>query len=137
MSDAKWNEQIQQYPIKSCGRLDMATYLPGDVEVGRVTSDRIRYVYFEDGTEVVCIGSLCDHVAYRASTHAELEAENAALHEEIDGRDVTLRGKIAENEALQQRVADIVSAWGRSDGGAGGVEDIDAAICAAKDATNE
>lgn len=71
MNDAErkqqWVESCKETPIRSCGRLDMHTYLPDEVTVGRVTSDRIRYVYFEDGTEVVVLGKYADQVAFRAA----------------------------------------------------------------------
>lgn len=47
----------------------MSTYLPEPVTVGRVTSDRVRYVYFEDGTEVIVLGLYADDVAFRAADY--------------------------------------------------------------------
>ena len=65
----KWREQMKDAPIKSCGRLDGATYLCSEVTVGRVESDVVRYVYFEDGREVICVGELADFVAFRAADY--------------------------------------------------------------------
>lgn len=72
----QWRGKMPDAPIKSCGRLDMATYMPDEVTVGRVTSDRVRYVYFEDGSECIVLGKLCDYVAFRA---ADYDARIAAL----------------------------------------------------------
>ena len=88
MGVQEWREQMREYPVKSCGRLDMATYMPDEVTVGRVTSDRVRYVYFEDGSEVICLGQLCDHVAFRAADYAATvaakDAEIARLREALE-----------------------------------------------------
>lgn len=75
----EWRAQLAEAPIKHCGRLDMATYMPDEVSVGRVTSDRVRYVYFEDGSEVICLGNFCDHVAFRAADYDSRDAEIARL----------------------------------------------------------
>lgn len=68
---SQWREAVAARPVKSCGRLDMHTYLPEPVTVGRVTSDRVRYVYFEDGTEVVVLGDYADDVAFHAADWKE------------------------------------------------------------------
>ncbi len=65
----KWRDHIEDAPIKSCGRLDLSTELLEAVTVGRVTSDRIRYVYFEDGEECVVLGEHCDFVAFKAADY--------------------------------------------------------------------
>ncbi len=73
----KWDQGIIDLPIKSCGRLDAHTYLPEPTTVGRVTSDRVRYVYFEDGTEVIVLGAYCDEVAYAATQYSrQIQQEN-------------------------------------------------------------
>jgi hypothetical protein len=62
-----------------CGRLDMNTWLTEEVEVGRVRSDVVRYVYFEDSKEVIVLGQRADEIAYAASKYHDLRAQNAAL----------------------------------------------------------
>ncbi len=71
----QWRKQMHDKPIKSCGRLDLCTYLPEPAKVGRVKSDCVRYVYFEDGSECVVLGDGCDFVAYRAADWAKRDAE--------------------------------------------------------------
>lgn len=79
----QWRAKMGNAPIQSCGRLDMRTWLPEPVRVGRVESDAIRYVYFEDGAEVVVLGDRADFVAFSAADHAALMAELSAKDEEL------------------------------------------------------
>lgn len=83
-----WRDSMEQHPIESCGELDVATHLTGKVTVGRVSSAIIRYVYFEDGSEVVCVGAFADFVAFRAADYdkriAELEDQLQDLNDELD-----------------------------------------------------
>ena len=83
-----WRKKVQDYPIKSCGRLDMSTYLPEEVTLGRVASDRVRYVYFEDGTECIVLGKYCDQVAFRAADWTP-----PAPKERLDGSSPWERGE--------------------------------------------
>jgi len=78
-ADRLWDEQCAAAPIRSCGRLDMSTYTPTEETLGRVASDRVRYVYFEDGSECIVLGTMCDHVAYRAARweHEKRRADEA------------------------------------------------------------
>lgn len=83
-----WRDSMEQHPIESCGELDVATTLTGKVTVGRVSSAIIRYVYFEDGSEVVCVGAFADFVAFQAADYhkriAELEDQLQDLNDELD-----------------------------------------------------
>lgn len=93
----QWRDAMPSQPIKSCGRLDMATYLPDPVTVGRMESDRIRYVYFADESECVVVGGLCDFVAFRAADYDKLAAQLAAVTAQ---RDELLRAAKAVQELL-------------------------------------
>lgn len=84
VQEQEWRDSIEKYPIKSCGRLDMQTSMPSEVTVGRVTSDRVRYVYFEDGSEVICLGKLCDYVAFKAADYTRVVAEKDARIAELE-----------------------------------------------------
>jgi hypothetical protein len=81
--NTKWREAMASQPIESCGRLDMETFLPDPVKVGRVESDRIRYVYFADKSECVVVGNLCDFVAFRAADYDSLKAQLAAANAQV------------------------------------------------------
>jgi hypothetical protein len=90
-----WREAIRKPPpIKHCGRLDLSTTLADPIIAGRVESDVIRYVYFTDGEEVICVGDLADHVAFRAADYdRRVEALQSRLKEALDrleGLGVTL-----------------------------------------------
>ena len=82
--NAKWRKQMASAPIKSCGRLDMSTSLPDEETLGRVTSDRVRYVYFEDGSECIVLGKFCDFVAFQAADHARLLSAYESVLRERD-----------------------------------------------------
>lgn len=84
----KWREQMKDAPIKSCGRLDGATYLCSAVTVGRVESDVVRYVYFEDGREVICVGELADFVAFRAADYFDAIEDAVAAERERIAREI-------------------------------------------------
>lgn len=88
---AQWRKDARDpdYAITSCGRLDLSTTLPGYIEAGRVYSDRVRYVYFEphpkskeEDRECIVVGTLCDHVAFRAADYDAMRerAERAEAH---------------------------------------------------------
>lgn len=80
IKDEKWEQSLLGLPIESCGRLDMHSFLPDPQTVGRVTSDQVRYVYFENGEEVIVIGKNCDEVAYAAMRYSqELKNGNPTL----------------------------------------------------------
>ena len=101
--DAEWLAAIESKPVKSCGRLDMHTYLPEPATVGRVTSDRVRYVYFEDDTESVVLGDSADHVAFRAFDYERLRRENE--------RTSCAFAKLAEeNEKLKEKLGTALDA---------------------------
>ena len=80
---ALWREQIAAKPIKSCGHLGMHTYLPSPARVGRVESDVVRYVYFEDASECIVLGQLSDYVAFRAADYGAVAAERDAARAEL------------------------------------------------------
>lgn len=66
-SPEAWREQIAARPPASCGRLDMHTYLAEPAVAGRITNDRVRYVYFDDEQEVIVVGNYADAVAFCAA----------------------------------------------------------------------
>lgn len=70
--EEKYIAAMKKLPPFKCGRLDMNTYMSEPVTVGRVTSDIVRYVYFEDGQEVIVLGQRADEVAYAASKYQAL-----------------------------------------------------------------
>lgn len=72
--DEKWEAALSKLPPWKCGRIDMHTYLIEPVTVGRVTSDIVRYIYFEDGQEVIVLGQRADEVAYAASKYRALKS---------------------------------------------------------------
>jgi hypothetical protein len=74
--EQRYAAALAKLPPWRCGRLDLNTYLPEPATVGRVTSDVVRYVYFEDGQEVVVLGQRADEIAYAASKYRELLAES-------------------------------------------------------------
>lgn len=80
---AEWRSQMPEKPIDSCGRLDMNTHLCEPATVGRVTSDRVRYVYFADGEECIVLGEWCDFVAFRAADYDTIVSDNERLRAEI------------------------------------------------------
>lgn len=94
----KWREAMRRTEIRSCGRLDMATYMPENETLGRVTSDRVRYVYFEDGSECIVLGKFCDHVAFRA---ADYDARIAQLEAELQEQRVRAVELRAERESIR------------------------------------
>ena len=75
-SNPNWEAALKAMPIKSCGRLDLHTFLVDTATVGRVSSDRVRYVYFEDGSECVVLGGNCDLVAYASANYKPTELTN-------------------------------------------------------------
>lgn len=95
--DPQWDAQMEAQPIKSCGRLDMSTYMPTEETLGRVTSDRVRYVYFEDAPEAIVLGTMCDHVAYRAAAWQHERATVARLR--------GLLGETIESVEVDERAA--------------------------------
>lgn len=109
---ALWREQIAAKPIKSCGRLDMHTYLPSPARVGRVKSDVVRYVYFEDGSECIVLGQLADCVAFRAADYGAVVAERDAARAENEGlRGLLVAAKdsqLAEREAASAELAAVM-----------------------------
>lgn len=70
-----WRAALAEFPVESCGRLDMSTTMSEPVIVGRVESDVVRYVYFKDGRECIVLGPLADHVAFRAADYDALATE--------------------------------------------------------------
>ena len=70
--ERRYVEVLAKLPDWKCGRLDINTYLPEAVRVGRVESDIVRYIYFEDGQEVVVIGKRADEMAFAASQYRNL-----------------------------------------------------------------
>ena len=113
----KWREQMKDAPIKSCGRLDGATYLCSEVTVGRVESDVVRYVYFEDGREVICVGELADFVAFRAADYFDaiedaVTAERDRIAREIEAlhkENSELRGEVGELRSEFDRIVESVA----------------------------
>lgn len=99
----QWLEACDALPIKSCGRLDMATWLVEPVTVGRVTSESVRYVYFDDGAEVVVLGTRCDEVAFCAAEYTRLRALTRELQ--------------AENERLRRHAEELQVALDEATGG--------------------
>lgn len=69
-----WAKKTHDLEVTHCGRLDLSTSMPDEVSLGRVTSDRVRYVYFGDGSECIVLGKFCDHVAFRAWEYQRLLA---------------------------------------------------------------
>ncbi len=72
--DARYEAALDKLPTWKCGRLDMNTYLPKPAQVGRVESDIVRYIYFEDDAEVVVLGQRADEMAYAAAHYRRLKA---------------------------------------------------------------
>lgn len=80
--DAKYVASLAKLPPWKCGRIDLNTSLTEPVRVGRVESDVVRYIYFDDGEEVIVLGQRADEMAYAASRYrALLDALDAARAE--------------------------------------------------------
>lgn len=103
---AKWRSQMPEKPIDSCGRLDMDTHLCEPATVGRVTSDRVRYVYFADGEECIVLGEWCDFVAFRAADYDTIVSDNERLRVDIERlADELERHRMTEEERVAMEAA--------------------------------
>lgn len=87
----KYLEAIDKLPPWNCGRIDMDTYIPTPVEVGRVKSDQVRYIYFDDKVECVVVGPRCDHMAFAAGEYRTMQATITALRAEVERLTESLR----------------------------------------------
>lgn len=91
--DDEWEAAIRKMPPTRCGRLDMATSLMEVVEVGRVVSDRVKYVYVDgDEDETVVVGQRADEVAYAAACYIQQAAAPSAeepAQREFEGQVMT------------------------------------------------
>lgn len=77
--EEKYVAALAELPPWKCGRIDLNTYLPEPATVGRVTSDIVRYIYFEDGQEVIVLGQRADEIAYAASKYRSLLAQRPEI----------------------------------------------------------
>lgn len=110
---AEWRSQMPEKPIDSCGRLDMGTHLCEPATVGRVTSDRVRYVYFADGKECIVLGEWCDFVAFRAADYDTIVSDNERLRADIARlvAEVERHRMTPEERVVVADAADIVEAY--------------------------
>lgn len=93
--EQKYADSLNEMPRFKCGRLDMNTYLPDPVRVGRVESDVVRYIYFDDGEEVIVLGQRADEVAFAAAQYHALTARA----DRAETRVVEIEAERAETEA--------------------------------------
>lgn len=82
--EPKYVEALEKLPRFKCGRLDLNTYLAEPVKVGRVESDVVRYIYFDDGAEVLVLGQRADEIAFAAAQYHELRASLTAARAELE-----------------------------------------------------
>jgi hypothetical protein len=118
---------MAKLPPFHSGRLAMNTWLPEPVRVGRVESDIVRYIYFEDSQEVIVLGQRADEIAFAASEYvplktriAELETDLKALEHELSTDISVLQQRIRSHgerdsrkrqERIDARATAIYSAW--------------------------